>query len=93
MDAGTISDLATGLTRLSHLQPIANGAQRKVFQHPDHPELLIKVLRREFLEPRFGPQGSFHNRHRRCRQTSPEWSVKLNWASSNPGQADRTGNS
>lgn len=68
MYAGMVPGCATGVTLLSHLQPMANGAQRRVFQHPDHPELLVKVLRREFLEPRFGPQGSFHNRHRRCRQ-------------------------
>jgi hypothetical protein len=51
---------------LSGLQPFAQGAQRLVFQHPHRRDLLVKVMRREYVESRFGVHGSFHNRHRRC---------------------------
>lgn len=53
--------------KLKDLQPFSQGAQRLVFQHPHRQDLLIKVMRREYVDSRFGPQGSFHNRHRRCR--------------------------
>lgn len=51
---------------LSGSRPVAVGLKRAVFQHPEHPDLLIKVLHPTFIQKRFGPTGSFHNRHRRC---------------------------
>jgi len=47
-------------------EPIADGLQRLVFAYPGRPELLIKVLRRDYIDSRFGPRASFRSRHRRC---------------------------
>lgn len=51
---------------LSGTRPVAVGVKRAVFQHPEDPGLLVKVLHPAFIQKRFGPTGSFHNRHRRC---------------------------
>jgi hypothetical protein len=52
--------------RLSGTRPVAVGVKRAVFQHPEDPDLLVKVLHPAFIRKRFGPTGSYHNRHRRC---------------------------
>ncbi len=52
---------------LQATEPLYRGYQRLVFQHPDQPELLIKVVRSDYAEAKFGPGSPFHNRHRRCR--------------------------
>lgn len=51
---------------LSGIRPVAVGVKRAVFQHPEDPGLLVKVLHPAFIRKRFGPTGSYHNRHRRC---------------------------
>lgn len=51
---------------LSGTRPVAVGVKRAVFQHPEDPGLLVKVLHPAFIQKRFGPTGSYHNRHRRC---------------------------
>lgn len=48
-------------------QPLYRGYQRLVFQHPDQSDLLIKVVRSDYAQAKFGPGSPFHNRHRRCR--------------------------
>lgn len=60
-----------GVLRLEPLQPLFRGHQRLVFQHPEQPDLLIKVLRAEYVRDKFGAGSSFHNRHRRCREYQP----------------------
>lgn len=51
---------------LSGTRPVAVGVKRAVFQHPEDPGLLVKVLHPAFIQKRFGSTGSYHNRHRRC---------------------------
>lgn len=41
--------------RLKDLKPITRGNLRLVYQHPDHPELLVKVMRSEAIESRYRP--------------------------------------
>jgi len=53
--------------QLQATQPLYRGYQRLVFQHPDQPDLLIKVVRSDYAEAKFGAGSPFHNRHRRCR--------------------------
>lgn len=60
-----------GTMMLAELKPLFRGHQRLVFQHPEQPDLLIKVLRAEYVQEKYGPDGSFHNRHRRCREYHP----------------------
>ncbi len=52
--------------RLADILPVAVGVKRAIYQHPGDPGLLVKVLHPAFVKKRFGPTGSFHNRHRRC---------------------------
>lgn len=52
--------------QLRTVPPLFRGHQRLVFQHPDHPDLLIKIIRSEYAEAKFGPKGPFHHRRRRC---------------------------
>ncbi|HSP43112.1 MAG TPA: hypothetical protein VLO11_09590 [Luteolibacter sp.] len=37
---------------LKHLDPLARGSARLVFEHPGKPDLLVKVLRPKLLETR-----------------------------------------
>lgn len=67
---GQVSNEASGSPedplRLMGTKPVAVGVKRAIFQHPGHPDLLVKVLHPDFVKKRFGPSGSYHNRHRRC---------------------------
>lgn len=49
-------------------EPLTKGHNRLVFQHPDHHELLIKVVSEEFMERRFGPKAKWRKKNRRARQ-------------------------
>jgi len=60
-----------GVIQLSAAAPLFRGHQRLVFQHPGASDLLIKVLRAEYVAAKFGPRGSFHHRQRRCREYQP----------------------
>ncbi|WAC19611.1 YrbL family protein [Luteolibacter sp. SL250] len=42
------------MIRLSDRQPVAQGKQRFVFIHPDHPELIIKVIRPDAVDRAWG---------------------------------------
>ena len=53
---------------LKGTEPLAKGHNRLVFQHPDHHELLIKVIREEFMERRFGTKAKWYKKNRRARQ-------------------------
>lgn len=45
--------------------PLATGRSRLVFQHPEHPDYLIKVIRPEIIEERFGSGTKWYKRLRR----------------------------
>lgn len=49
-------------------EPLTKGHNRLVFQHPDHHDLLIKVVSEEFMERRFGPKAKWYKKNRRARQ-------------------------
>ena len=38
---------------LQHAEPIANGHLRRIFQHPDAPDLLVKVMREDAIAERW----------------------------------------
>jgi hypothetical protein len=38
---------------LRHLQPIASGHLRQVYQHPEHADLLVKVMREDAIDERW----------------------------------------
>lgn len=50
---------------LKHLQPLAKGNVRLVFEHPDDPALLVKVMRPDLVESRYGSGGAWFRRGRR----------------------------
>lgn len=56
------------MIKLKDTEPLAKGRNRLVFQHPDNYDSLIKVVRDEFIERRFGPNAKWSKKHRRCRQ-------------------------
>ena len=56
-------DLITPL-KLSHLEPVAQGAQKLVFRHPDDPRVLVKVVNPRFIE-RHDRRDSFYKKRRR----------------------------
>lgn len=53
---------------LSHLSPIASGALRRVYVHPRDPELLVKVIRPDTIERRWGKSAKWYKTRRRYRQ-------------------------
>ncbi|MFP4640185.1 MAG: YrbL family protein [Guyparkeria sp.] len=56
-------DLITPL-KLSHLEPVAQGAQKLVFRHPDDPRVLVKVVNPRFIERR-DRKDRFYQKRRR----------------------------
>lgn len=70
LSGGELGDVESVMV-LSSRTPLFQGHQRLVFQHPDEPDQLVKVMRGEYVRNKFGPTGSFHNRNRRCRQYHP----------------------
>ncbi|MFT6180156.1 MAG: hypothetical protein ACI9NQ_001144 [Paracoccaceae bacterium] len=50
---------------LKDLTPLAKGGSRFVFRHPDNPDHLIKVIRPEVIEGRFGTGTKWYKRLRR----------------------------
>lgn len=65
--ANDIGD-AGGPIALAETEPLFRGYQRLVFQHPLHADQMIKVMRNDYVEQKFGPHSPLHNRNRRCRQ-------------------------
>ena len=55
---------------LRHLQPVAIGHQRKIHQHPDDPDLLIKTMRPESVAKRWNARARWWKRLPRARQYS-----------------------
>ena len=52
---------------LSGLTPLASGSTRDVFWHPDDPDLLIKVIRADAIEKRYGKGRPWYKTTRRYR--------------------------
>jgi hypothetical protein len=50
---------------LQHLDPVARGSARLVFEHPQRPDLLVKVMRPKHLEARYGKGAAWFRRRRR----------------------------
>jgi hypothetical protein len=50
---------------LSDRSPIASGTLRRVYQHPHVPERLVKVIRPEVIERRWGKGSAWYKRWRR----------------------------
>jgi hypothetical protein len=55
----------TEVLQLQDREPLAKGRARLVFEHPDDPSLLIKVIRPEVIEERFGSGTAWYKRRRR----------------------------
>ena len=53
---------------LKDRQPIAKGRMRLVFGHPADPDLLVKVIRPDVIEARWGSGTPWYKRQRRFRQ-------------------------
>ncbi len=51
--------------QLKNTEPLAKGRSRLVFQHPDHEDHLIKVIRPDVIEERFGKGAKWYKRLRR----------------------------
>lgn len=55
------------IIKLSHLTPLASGATRDVYVHPDDGDLLIKVIRKDAIETRYGKGRPWYKTTRRYR--------------------------
>lgn len=49
-------------------RPIATGTLRRVYEHPRDPALLIKIIRPEVIDRRWGSGAAWYKRFRRSRQ-------------------------
>jgi hypothetical protein len=54
--------------KLEGLEPVAKGRMRLVFRHPRDRELLVKVIRPEVIEQRWGSGQPWYKKRRRYRQ-------------------------
>lgn len=55
---------------IQNLEPVAAGKFRLVYEHPDDRNLLIKVIRPEMIEGRWGSGAPWYKRQRRMRHYS-----------------------
>jgi len=55
---------------IQSLKPIASGKFRLVYEHPDNRNLLIKVIRPEMIDKRWGSGSPWYKRRRRMKQYS-----------------------
>lgn len=53
------------IIRLNDSEPLARGRMRLVFRHPEDPSLLIKVIRPDVIEQRWGSSTPWYKRRRR----------------------------
>jgi hypothetical protein len=58
----------SGTLKLGDLKPIAQGRMRLVFRHPHDSSLLIKVIRPEVIDQRWGTGQPWYKKRRRYRQ-------------------------
>lgn len=50
---------------LKEREPLTQGRSRLIFEHPDDPDLLVKVIRPEVVEGRFGKGTKWYKKKRR----------------------------
>lgn len=55
----------SGFLKLTDVAPLAKGHSRLVYQHPENPDHLIKVIRPEVIEKRWGSGTAWYKRRRR----------------------------
>ena len=53
------------ILNLKNQKPLAQGASRLVFEHPDDPDLIVKVIRPDVVEDRFGHNTKWYKKRRR----------------------------
>lgn len=53
------------ILQLKEQTPLTQGRSRLVFQHPDEPDYIVKVMRKEVLEDRFGSGTKWYKKRRR----------------------------
>ncbi len=58
----------SSVRQLSAQTPLATGTLRRVYAHPEREGLLIKVIRPEVIERRWGRGAAWYKRFRRARQ-------------------------
>lgn len=51
--------------KLKNRNPLTHGRSRLVFEHPHDPDLLVKVIRPEVVEDRFGSKTKWYKKRRR----------------------------
>jgi len=52
---------------LSHISPLAIGHMRRVYQHPENPDLVIKLMRPDVIDARTNTRRLWYKRLRRAR--------------------------
>lgn len=55
----------SGVLKLKEVSPLAKGHSRLVYQHPEEPAYLVKVIRPEVIEKRWGSGTAWYKRRRR----------------------------
>lgn len=53
------------ILKLKNRNPLTHGRSRLVFEHPHDPDLLVKVIRPEVVEDRFGSKTKWYKKRRR----------------------------
>ena len=53
------------ILQLKNRNPLTHGRSRLVFEHPHDPDLLVKVIRPEVVEDRFGSKTKWYKKRRR----------------------------
>ncbi len=53
------------IIELKHRTPIAKGGLRLIYEHPENPDLLIKVMRPEAVSRRYGEDQPWYKKRRR----------------------------
>lgn len=59
---------SSSVLQLKNIPPLTQGGMRLVFRHPEDPRLLIKVIRPDVIERRWGSGAPWYKRSRRYRQ-------------------------
>ncbi len=63
-----MTEIDTELLRLDGLEPVARGRMRLVFRHPHDPSLLVKVIRPDVIDQRWGSGMQWYKKRRRYGQ-------------------------
>ena len=62
------AEASASLLRLAQVDPLAVGHLRKVYQHPFEPDFVVKVMREDAVEARWGAGGRWYKKLVRARQ-------------------------